>query len=334
MKRVIQVYLGDELRWVGTLRYDAQGTRESASFEYASEWLTAKERFALEPRLPLVTGPQFHPKSVDGSAFSGVFADTEPDGWGRRVIQRDRAKRRKSQRSSIAPLGPPNSMDFLLAVDDVSRVGAIRLKDENGIFQRSNEEGRRGIPPLLELKHLVAASRAVETNSETAADLEYLRGRGTSLGGLRPKCSVIDDDGRLAIGKFPSVSDERAVTKGEVLALRLAKICGIQTAEAKLVESDGAPVALIRRFDRTPNGGRLLFISAATLLSVDANDTEQHTYTEIVDTLRIYGADAQRDIEELWRRIAFYILINNVDDHLLNLGLLHVAGGKWKLSPA
>jgi serine/threonine-protein kinase HipA len=186
---------------------------------------------------------------------------------------------------------------------------------------------------LIELSMLMAASRAVETNTETAEDLAYLRGRGTSLGGLRPKCSVIDEEGALNIGKFPSVDDERAVTKGEVLAMQLAKAAGINATPARLINSDGIPVTLIRRFDR-PVGGRLMYVSAATLLGVDVGEPTEHTYTEIVDAIRQHGADAQADIEELWRRIAFSILINNVDDHLHNHGFLHVTKDQWRLSPA
>src|SRR5205823_1394805 len=122
---------------------------------------------------------------------------------------------------------PLNELDFLLAVDDFSRVGALRFQDEHGAFQRTPEDGARRAPPLIELTLLLAASHAVETNRETAADLAYLRGRGTSLGGLRPKCTLLDAEGRLSIGKFPSVDDDRAVTKGEVLALRLASTAGI-----------------------------------------------------------------------------------------------------------
>ncbi|MEO8461114.1 MAG: HipA domain-containing protein, partial [Dokdonella sp.] len=172
-------------------------------------------------------------------------------------------------------------------------------------------------------------------NSETLADLAFLRGRGTSLGGLRPKCSVIDDDGRLSIGKFPSVEDDRAVTKGEVLALMLARTAGIEAAQARLVVSDGQPVALIRRFDRPDGGGRLMYLSAATMLGVDtAADTTEHSYTEIVDALRQHGAQPQADSEELWRRIAFSILITNIDDHLHNHAFLHEQLGQWRLAPA
>ena len=107
----------------------------------------------------------------------------------------------------------------------------------------------------------------------------------------------------------------------------------INATPARLIDSDGVPVTLIRRFDRTDRG-RLMYISAATMLGVDTSDPTEHTYTEIVDAIRQHGADAQADIEELWRRIAFSILINNVDDHLHNHGFLHVANGQWRLSPA
>jgi serine/threonine-protein kinase HipA len=124
------------------------------------------------------------------------------------------------------------------------------------------------------------------------------------------------------------------VTKGEVLALRLARAAGLKAADAQLVDSGGSAVALIRRFDRPASGGRLMYISAATLLGVDPQDPTAHTYTEIIDSLRQYGADAPADIEELWRRIAFFILINNVDDQLRNHGFLHATRGQWRLSPA
>lgn len=336
MTRTLQVFLGNDTRPVGTLHYDQNGAREHAAFVYDDAWLGASDSFALEPGLPLVTGSQHHRKATEGSVFHAAIADTEPDGWGKRVIFRDHAKRRQSARRSGQDTGPTqlNAVDYLLAVDDGSRVGALRFRDEEGIFQRFADANRRTAPPLVELQQLMAASRAVETETETAADLAYLRGRATSLGGLRPKCTVLDNDGSLAIGKFPSAQDQRAVTKGEVLAMRLAKRAGIAAAEIRLVDSDGIPVALIRRFDRTPDGRRLMYVSAATLLGVESADGQDHYYTEIVDALRLHGAAVQADIDELWRRMAFSILINNVDDHLHNHGFLHTASGLWRLAPA
>ncbi len=336
MKRTIKVFLGDDARLVGTIRYNAEGARESAAFEYDAGWLAATERFSIDPALQLVAGAQFHKKAHDGSIFHAAIADTEPDGWGRRVILRDHAKRMKAARHKSSEMNsrPLNQLDFLLEVDDASRAGALRFQDEEGHFQRASEPGRRTAPPLIELAHLAAATRSFETDSETAADLAYLRGRGTSLGGLRPKCTIVDEKGRLSIGKFPSVTDERAVTKGEVLAMRLARAAGIDVADARLVDSDGAPVALITRFDRPKTGGRLLYVSAATMLGADPSDSGVHDYTEIVDAIRVHGAAAQADIDELWRRVAFSILITNVDDHLMNHGFLHTDHGQWRLAPA
>jgi len=341
MKRTLGVYLGGNRRRIGALHYDLDRGREYSAFAYDETWLAAPDRFALEPNLPLVSTAQFHKKTANGgSLFHAVIADTEPDGWARQVILRDHAKRRQNAKrkdpksdSAFVP-HPLNALDLLLAVDDFSRVGALRFMDENGQFQRASEPERRTAPPLIELRHLADASRAVETDTETASDLAYLRGRGTSLGGLRPKCTVIDDDGMLAIGKFPSVQDTRAVTKGEVLAMQLARKAGINAAAARLVNSDGVPVALIRRFDRTLDGKRLMYVSAATLLGVDPASAQEHAYTEIVDALRMHGAAAQADIEELWRRMAFSILITNVDDHLRNHGFLHAECGLWRLAPA
>jgi serine/threonine-protein kinase HipA len=336
MKRTIKVFVGDGAREVGILHYDAVGSRERSAFAYAETWLASTDHFALEPALPLVAGPQFHRKIQNGSVFHGAFADTEPDGWARRVILRDHAKRRQAARRAGQE---PDSVqvqaiDFLLAVDDASRVGALRFQNEAGVFCRATEPGRRTAPPLIELNRLLGATRAVENENETAADLAYLLGRGTSLGGMRPKCTVADDDGWLAVGKFPSVKDERPITKGEVLAMQLARKAGLQVADARLVDSDGVPVALIRRFDRSDGGGRIPYVSAATFLGVDPADAQEHFYTEMVDALRTHGADVQPDIEELWRRMVYSVLITNVDDHLHNHGFLHARCGQWRLAPA
>lgn len=336
MRRTIRVAIGDNARDVGLLHHDGQGAREAAAFQYTASWLGDRSGFAIDPALPLVAGPQFHRRGRGGSLFHGAIADTEPDGWARRVILRDHAKRRQEARREGREVAAValSSLDFLLAVDDVARVGALRFGDEAGVFQRAPEERRRTVPPLVELGALLSASRAVEANEETAADLAYLRGRGTSLGGLRPKCTVVDDDGTLSIGKFPSVADDRAVTKGEILALTLADAAGIDAAVGRLVESEGQSIALIRRFDRPAGGGRSMYVSAATMIGAEEGEGTEHSYTEIVDALRTHGVAPQADTEELWRRIAFSILVTNVDDHLHNHGLLHVDGGLWRLAPA
>lgn len=184
----------------------------------------------------------------------------------------------------------------------------------------------------MDLGKLYSASRAVETGKETAQDLRYLRGNGTSLGGMRPKATVIDQSGLLAIGKFPSINDDRSITRGEVLALRLAALAGIDVAHARIEPIEGVPVALIQRFDRTADSGRIPYMSAASMLQASRQD--EHSYTEIVDAMRAYSGDPVADAQQLWRRIVFNHLITNVDDHLQNHGFLHVGSGFWRLAPA
>jgi serine/threonine-protein kinase HipA len=333
MNRRIQVCIGEAKEPVGTLLYETSGNRESCSFAYHPEWLASPKRFALSPDLPLQAGMMFHLRTREGSTFFDCIADTEPDGWGKRVILRDHTKRRKQslQQGLASNTQPLNAVDYLLAVDDISRVGALRLLDETGTPQRSHREAERGTPPLLDLGKIYRASLAVEQEKETADDLVYLRGKGTSLGGMRPKCTVIDHDGSLCLGKFPSIGDDRAVTKGEILALALADAAGINAAKGRVEMVEDTPVALIRRFDREV-GGRILYVSARTMLS--AKPDEDHSYTEMVDVIRRVSPHAKQDMAELWQRIVFNILITNVDDHLNNHGFLHRGRGQWVLSPA
>jgi serine/threonine-protein kinase HipA len=344
MKKSVTVCLGESGTPVGTLNFDAAGQRQSVAFAYLPAWLASPARFALSPDLPLISGYQYRAskpaaKEAGQSAFFDCMADTEPDGWGRKVILRDHAKQRLEsppKQGQQVSAGPLNDFDFLLWVNDFSRVGAIRFCDANGVFLRPSGQ-TRDTPALLDLPHLLAASQAVERNAETARDLAYLRGNGTSLGGLRPKCSIIDMDGSLAIGKFPSVADTRSIVHGEVLALTLAANAGINAAKARVVDAQGISVAVITRFDRVgdtrrPNAKRRMYISAKSLLQ--ASPTQQYTYVDIANAIRMHSRAAGKDLQELWRRMVFNIAINNVDDHLNNTGFLHVSHSHWELAPA
>ncbi|AUN93882.1 type II toxin-antitoxin system HipA family toxin [Pseudazoarcus pumilus] len=329
IRQQVQVCIGEAGLTLGSLVYVRQGQRENCAFAYDESWLVSPARFNVSADLQLLPGHQSHKAaSPHDSVFHGAIADTAPDAWGRRVIARDHAKRRKTNPQLTAL----SEIDYLLAVDDFSRVGALRLRDVDGGWYRMAPEGRRSIPPLIELERIYQASRAVERGRETAEDLRYLQGKGTSLGGLRPKCTMVDEDGWLAIGKFPSVSDTRSVTRGEILALRLAALAGIDAAQARVVMLADVPVAVIRRFDRDCVDGRIPYQSAASLLQ--ASREEDRSYTEIADAIRSHGHAPTQDVQQLWRRMLFNLLITNVDDHLQNHGFLHVERGLWRLAPA
>lgn len=333
IRQQVRIGIGRANSPVGSLVYVRQGRRENSAFAYHESWLTSPTRFNVSADLRLLAGHQPHKAaSPHDSVFHGAIADTAPDAWGRRVIARHHAKRRKAD----PQLSPLTELDYLLAVDDFSRVGALRLHDPDRNQHTAALEGRQSTLPLIELERTYHSSRAVENGQETAEDLRYLQGKGTSLGGMRPKCTLVDENGRLAIGKFPSLGDSRSVTRGEVLALKLATLAGIHAAQARIVllgdKENEVPVAVIRRFDRDDADGRLPYQSAASLLQ--ASREEDRSYTEIADAIRTHGNTPTQDVQELWRRLVFNLLITNVDDHLQNHGFLHVEHGQWRLAPA
>ena len=329
IRTTLEVCIGKLEKPVGKLIYVKDGPREFSQFAYKEEWLTDPMNIDVSPDLNRQSGYQLRkPPTKNDSCFFLALADTEPDAWGRRVIARAHAK----ARAKDASLGPLTEINYLAAVDDFSRIGALRLRDEKGQYLRSTPQGERSTPALIELEKILNASRAVELSQETVEDLKYLQGKGTSIGGMRPKCTILDTDGALALGKLPSVSDERSVTKGEVLALHLASLAEIDSAKARIISVQGVPVAIIRRFDRTPEQARIPYISGATLLQ--ANRDDEHSYTEIIDVMRSKCKRFADDAKQLWRRLLFNHLIANVDDHLQNIGFLHVGNNQWKLAPA
>jgi serine/threonine-protein kinase HipA len=298
--------------------------RESATFEYDKSWLAHPERFSLEPALKLGPGP-FHTPS-DKPLF-GAIGDSAPDRWGRVLMRR--AERRRAEREGQTPR-TVRETDYLLMVDDEARLGALRFAErEGGPFLA--EYGPAKIPPLIELPRLLSAAEHALSDTDTDEDLRLLLAPGSSLGGARPKASVRDRDGHLAIAKFPNKGDEVNTVLWEAVALTLAANSGISVSSWRIETVANKPVLLLRRFDRDGRT-RLPFLSAMSML--DAKDNEAHSYLEFVDILRQHGAAPKEDMHALWRRIVFSILISNTDDHLRNHGFLWAGPAGWRLSPA
>jgi serine/threonine-protein kinase HipA len=187
------------------------------------------------------------------------------------------------------------------------------------------------IPPVVELPELLSAAERVMEDKDTDEDLRLLFAPGSSLGGARPKASVIDKDGQLAIAKFPRKDDEINTVLWEAVAHALAEKAGISVAAGRVEKIANKPVLLVRRFDRE-GARRIPFLSAMSMLG--SKDNETRSYLEIVDALRQHGAEPKADMEALWRRLVFNILISNTDDHLRNHGFLYAGQNGWRLSPA
>jgi serine/threonine-protein kinase HipA len=300
---------------VGRLHPAERGA--AVSFEYASEWLQRADAFAIDPTsLPLQRGGHH------GAALFGAIQDCGPDRWGRILIER-------AVRKKVLAQKPYRDLDYVLALDDVARIGALRFRPGADTPFLAATAGR--LPPLVQLNALLQATDAIHGETETAQDLRFLLGAGSPLGGARPKSAVRLADERLAIAKFPKPDDTRDIAAGEILALTLAAQAGIQVADHRLVPVGGHGVAVITRFDRAGQA-RIPFISGATLLGLTPGDPG--AYTVLADGIRQFGNDVSGDLRELWRRLVFSLLASNYDDHLRNHGFLMHQPGHWSLSPA
>jgi serine/threonine-protein kinase HipA len=298
---------------------------ESGTFEYAPEYLGRPDAYPLDPRLPLLGGQHQTPI---GHALFGAFSDCAPDGWGRRLIQR--AERRRARREDATERSI-REIDYLLGVRDDLRQGSLRFADPDS--RAFLAAGKDGVPHLIELRSLLRAAERDERNEADDEELELLLHGGSSLGGARPKAHVIDLDGAVAIAKFPSPSrDGWDVIRWEAVALRLAREAGITVPPTRLETIDGRGVLILRRFDRSGRT-RIGYISGMTMLEVVDGD-DAGSYLDLAGAIEEHSPATTNDLEELWRRVAFSILITNTDDHLRNHGFLRRTTGGWSLSPA
>ena len=314
-----------EQYFVGQLWLRIRNGRDSASFEYDQSWLKNPLRFAIDPAL-ILTPESFH--SLPNKELFGAFDDTSPDRWGKMLMRRNKHYCAEIKQDTPRTL---HHFDYLLGVDDFTRIGALRFKYEpQKEFLAKFEHSR--IPPLVSLPRLLSATEAVLEERESDDDLRILIAPGSSLGGARPKASILDSDDHLALAKFPKVNDEFDIVKWESVALTLASKAGITVPDWQVINVAGKSVIIIRRFDRI-NGKRIPFLSAMSMLGATDHD-DDHSYLEITDVLRQHGSKPKEDLIQLWQRVVFNILISNTDDHLRNHAFLFSSHEGWRLSPA
>ena len=284
---------------------------------YDADYVADPAAFPVSPTLPLFTGGQH----ADG--LPGFLSDCAPDRWGRNLITQRHRTLARAEGRTVSTL---TDVDFLVGVSDLTRQGAVRLSTEpNGPYLSTGTD----VPALVDLPRLLHAADAVSSGDDFAAIKVLLDAGSGALGGARPKASVRDGD-LLMIAKFPHQHDDWDVMAWEKLTLDLAADAGIRVPPTRLTRVDGRGVLLLERFDRR-GAARVPYVSSMTLL--DARDAEAHDYLEVAEAMPEVSAATRADLNELWRRIAFSLMVNNTDDHLRNHGLLHERGG-WRLSPA
>lgn len=308
--------------------------KEVFSFEYNEKWIvTSGQALFLDPHLNMYKGKQFLPEEQQNF---GIFLDSSPDRWGRLLMRRREAWTAKIEARTEKPLF---ESDFLLGVFDGNRMGGLRFKlEENGDFL--NNQKQMAAPPWTSIRDLEYASLQLEredivNDPAYAKWLSMLIDPGASLGGARPKASVTDEKGNLWIAKFPSAKDEKDAGAWEMVLHQLASNCGIQVPNAKIQQfSSKQHTFMTKRFDRIQHH-RIHFASAMTLLGLqDGVDYKDHiSYLNLAEFIIQQSASAKEDLEQLWRRILFNVLVSNTDDHLRNHGFILTNQG-WRLSPA
>ena len=323
-----------EPRLVGELSYESLRGSDSYGFCYSNEWLKDYGSLFLSDDLNNYPGQQY--TALDKDIF-GCFSDALPDRWGRTLINRREQILAKEEKRSVRRL---SSFDYLIGIEDFSRMGGFRFKESmDGEFINASETLR--IPPLTDIRELIAASSEIE-KSEEENQLPEMRWiaqlvqPGSSLGGARPKASVMDENKNLCIAKFPSRKDDYDTGLWEHFSHLLAKNAGINAAETRVIStSDKYHTLLSRRFDRRADGKRIHFASAMTLLGLnDGNNANTgHGYLDMVDFILQNCTNVEDNLKELYRRVAFNICIGNTDDHFRNHGFLLTVKG-WTLSPA
>ena len=314
---------------MGILYVNSLKGEESYSFEYDREWLKKTSlKITLDPELMPYSGRQY----PFGKTIFGLFSDSSPDRWGRVLMnKRERILAGKEGRKPAKLY----DSDYLLGVYDETRLGGIRFKTEpNGAFLSDDKE--TATPPWTSLRTLEEASRNFENDDTTLSEkwLNQLIRPGSSLGGARPKATVIDPKEQLWIAKFPSKNDENDTGAWEMVTHDLAELCGLHVPEAKLEKfSNLGSTYLVKRFDRILSK-RIHFASAMTLLGKTdgASAADGTSYLDIAAFIKSYGAQPKQDLIELWKRIVFNMAVSNTDDHLRNHAFIFTKNG-WRLSP-
>lgn len=324
----------DKPELVGELCYEKLRGSESYAFRFDENWLKFHAGIKLSEDINNYPGLQY---TQPGNDIFGCFSDALPDRWGRTLLKRREQIQASEEKRAVRNL---SSFDYLMGIDDFSRMGGFRLKRElDGDF--INVSPSLKIPPLTELRQLVLASQEVEKSEENDVLPEkkwiaQLIQPGTSLGGARPKAGVLDDSGNLCIAKFPSRKDDYDTGLWEHFSHLLARKAGIYAAQTKVLGGLGKYHTLLsKRFDRTDEGKRIHFASSMSLLGLRDGDNAQggYGYLNIVDFILQSCCDVEKNLQELYRRVAFNICIGNSDDHFRNHGFLLTPRG-WTLSPA
>jgi serine/threonine-protein kinase HipA len=308
------VYLDGVAVPAGLLRLHSEPRASYATFAYGNRYLERPDRVAIDPvTLPLPpAGTRQEFRTEEGFAVFNGIRDAAPDGWGQYLMYKAMGER------------TPSEADLLLASGD-HRVGALAFGPTLEAPRRLAPWGEADAPgEQFTLAELAAAAEEAQEVDQLSENLRPLLTAGSSLGGARPKAATTIE-GQSWIAKFPARNDTFPECRVELATMRLAAECGLDVPSLRFEQLLGRDIYLIERFDRRLDGNRMLrtsFASGLTMLGAHESEVSRYAYADLGATLRQHGTAVRRDLEELFRRMVFNILVTNDDDHLRNHGFL------------
>lgn len=319
----VWIWLPGEVHPVVAGKLEVDG--EALLFNYGKSYLERIKDTPLaipiyEPELPLKTGVL---PNLDGLTMPGCIRDSAPDAWGRRVI----INKKLGLKGANTDTATLDELTYLLESGS-DRIGALD-------FQQSPTDYIPRLAKNVSMDELVQSAERVERGEPLTPELDQALYHGSSIGGARPK-ALIEEGGTKYIAKFSATNDLYSVVKAEFIAMRLAKLVGINVASVKMVKAANKDVVLIERFDREYSGKgwtRRSMVSALTLFGLNDMMARYASYETLAEIIRHRFVEPKDTLRELFSRLVFNILCGNTDDHARN----HAAfwdGKHLSLTPA
>jgi serine/threonine-protein kinase HipA len=319
----VWIWLPGEVQPIVAGKLEADG--DALLFNYGKSYLERIKDAPLaipiyEPELPLKTGVL---PNLDGLNMPGCIRDGAPDAWGRRVI----INKKFGLKGANTDTATLDELTYLLESGS-DRIGALD-------FQQSPTDYIPRLVKNVSMEELVQSAERVERGVPLTPELDQALYHGSSIGGARPK-ALIEEGGTKYIAKFSATNDLYSVVKAEFIAMRLAKLAGINVASVKMVKAANKDVVLVERFDREYNGkgwARKPMVSALTLFGLDDMLARYASYETLAEIIRHRFVEPKDTLKELFSRLVFNILCGNTDDHARN----HAAfwdGKHLSLTPA
>lgn len=338
---------------VGAVLWDDQ--QKLASFEFDPDFI--KKGWDLSPiKMPIASGSRIYrfpelrkAKDTTEDTFKGLpglLADSLPDKYGNKLIERWLERNNRL----------PESMNPVEKLCFIGERGMGALEFEPAYLNAGKNTFSVEVSGLVEIaKKMLSDRENFQTglNADDEKAMQEILKVGTSAGGARPKALIAfnekTSDIRSGQTKAPKgyehwllkldgvsgvqFGDSHGWGKVEYAYYLMARECGIDMMECRLLLENGRFHFMTKRFDREGNDTKHHVQTLCALQHFDYNDMFGYSYEQVFQTMRVLRLK-YKEAEQMFRRMVFNVLATNYDDHTKNFGFLLKKGESWELAPA